>query len=580
VADGDAQTITVEQVQSLLGIFGRIASAREVLLPDGAGQFVAHVFEFCNATHAQVAVDAIGDRPGTGFSLHLFEGSGMAMPGRDGGVVQMRVATEGTSDRSESDGGEYVHAGQRHNHFSDALGMAMPMVHLQRPYLQLGSPPDRSFPLSSPSCRSMETADWSIPLSAPPCMWQNTNNQTTAHGGPFMAPRFSPQSFIPSHNSTDSTVQSSAPLPAGLSSDISMPMAAGALPAMTAWPGPMTTATYDAAHSMHVNPSTPSHKTKRRMDLVTAFDVNEAATGGPRARTTVMVRNIPCRWSADDFLSVLQPVIGQEWDLLYMPCKTSEVANSGYAFLNFKTSQSTLHLYNAMHGRHWPNTRSGKVCEIRYARIQGRQLLSHLGSNDKGAATAFRGHLAYPSAGQIIVHGPDTMRRPPAAADVFGSMPLTSWPGTGSSGPLTAWPAHSAAMQHRGGPFGLGRQHHRSGLPQFCGQEVNMQQVSSHTEPPYSSMFSGHAMQQYASGFDGDGSNVGAAADVGGGGGIGQCAPLMGIHGGIGGLGIHGGCRRAFTEDGSEHGPGSRLRPPVTLPACLPAVRACRCCHA
>lgn len=77
--------------------------------------------------------------------------------------------------------------------------------------------------------------------------------------------------------------------------------------------------------------------------------------------------------------------------------------------MNFKTASDTLNLYAAMHGRSWPNTRSSKICEIRYARIQGRHLLSHLFASDTQGApsAAFRGYLAFPAHGSVVVHGPE-----------------------------------------------------------------------------------------------------------------------------------------------------------------------------
>lgn len=92
-----------------------------------------------------------------------------------------------------------------------------------------------------------------------------------------------------------------------------------------------------------------------------------------------------------------------------MPCKNSDVAHAGYAFMNFKSAPDTLNLYAVMHGRSWPNTRSSKICEIRYARIQGRHLLSHLFASDTQGApsAAFRGYLAFPAHGSVVVHGPE-----------------------------------------------------------------------------------------------------------------------------------------------------------------------------
>ena len=152
------------------------------------------------------------------------------------------------------------------------------------------------------------------------------------------------------------------------------------------------------------------HPSDPAADFLTEFDPAEAAAGGPRARTTVMIRNIPCRWTAEDLLAVLSGFIRHSWDLLYMPCKNSDVAHAGYAFMNFRAPQDTLGLFNAMHGRCWPNTRSSKICEVRYARIQGRHLLTHLFSHGAPGSTAaaFRGYLAFPANGSVIVHGPNS----------------------------------------------------------------------------------------------------------------------------------------------------------------------------
>lgn len=163
-----------------------------------------------------------------------------------------------------------------------------------------------------------------------------------------------------------------------------------------------------------------------------------------RARTTVMIRNIPCRWTADDLLSVLSHVIDGTWDLLYMPCKNTAVANAGYAFMNFCSSQDTLRLYSAMHGHQWPHTRSGKICEIRYARIQGRQLLTHLNSSDPSGAAAFRGYLAYPSGGSVVIHGPNNAQ---PALPLHPGMPM----------PILSGPPTMDASQYaaQGAPYAL-----------------------------------------------------------------------------------------------------------------------------
>jgi RNA recognition motif 2 len=134
------------------------------------------------------------------------------------------------------------------------------------------------------------------------------------------------------------------------------------------------------------------------------FTASEALSGALNARTTLIIRRIPCRWALDKLLAVVQPVAGERWDVLYMPCKSFEAANAGFAFINFLTSAATLHLYKALHGKHWPGTRSNKVCEVRYARIQGQRLIEVLMQSSCGSSSA-RSYIGVQTGGRIVTRG-------------------------------------------------------------------------------------------------------------------------------------------------------------------------------
>ena len=49
----------------------------------------------------------------------------------------------------------------------------------------------------------------------------------------------------------------------------------------------------------------------------------------------------------------------------------------GYAFINLVNSADALRLFKEFNGRRWTCFRSGKVCAITYARIQGKQAWLH-----------------------------------------------------------------------------------------------------------------------------------------------------------------------------------------------------------
>lgn len=365
----EGESITVDSIRTMLTVFGSVASSRSIPMPSpsssptsaAAPHITVALFEFYSIHDAAAAVEAIGSRARSSFSLFLVASDGTLLSPADPRFPARLTV------RSSSAGESSIPSFS-----SDRAGSTSAAVAA----------------MGHPSTGVGQLADDSQEHPHPPLPHSHSLPDNNAFGQlPYPAFNSAPRSFP----------QPPMPQPYG-----AQPWLPGVPPHMhPPLPGPLNMP--PGARTMHA-----AQRPGRQADFLTSFDPNEAAVGGPRARTTVMIRNIPCRWSAEDLLSVLAHVIEGSWDLLYMPCKTAEVANAGYAFMNFCSSQDTLRLFNAMHGRQWPHTRSGKICEIRYARIQGRQLLTHLNSGDSLNASAFRGYLAYPSGGSIVVHGPDS----------------------------------------------------------------------------------------------------------------------------------------------------------------------------
>lgn len=104
------------------------------------------------------------------------------------------------------------------------------------------------------------------------------------------------------------------------------------------------------------------------------FDEAEAESG--QGRTTLMVRNIPNKYSQDQMVSILKNV-GFEgmYDFLYLPVDFRNKCNLGYAFINMCTSPATSRLHRAFHMRRWDEQSSRKICEVTFARVQGRDAL-------------------------------------------------------------------------------------------------------------------------------------------------------------------------------------------------------------
>lgn len=95
--------------------------------------------------------------------------------------------------------------------------------------------------------------------------------------------------------------------------------------------------------------------------------------------TTIMIRNIPCRFKKE---AILQDVdsFGFEgcYDYFYLPQDRRRKSNLGYAFLNFKDSEHAVRFAEKFRGHRF-NSRSEKTADVTVASIQGFQNnLAHL----------------------------------------------------------------------------------------------------------------------------------------------------------------------------------------------------------
>lgn len=100
-----------------------------------------------------------------------------------------------------------------------------------------------------------------------------------------------------------------------------------------------------------------------------AFDRKSAALD---PRTTLMVRNIPNKYTQWAVLDELDEKFKGRCDFFYLPIDFTNKCNVGYAFVNMTESVDAVAFHGAFDGRRWTCFRSGKVSAITYARIQGK----------------------------------------------------------------------------------------------------------------------------------------------------------------------------------------------------------------
>jgi len=115
---------------------------------------------------------------------------------------------------------------------------------------------------------------------------------------------------------------------------------------------------------------------------------DNGANGTGDVKTTVMVRNIPNKYTQEIMLSLLEEAgLNGSFDFFYLPIDFRNRCGLGYAFLNFLSHADAVEAYNHFHNRRWDEFNSKKVCEVTYARVQGRDNLVQHFKNAKFPST-------------------------------------------------------------------------------------------------------------------------------------------------------------------------------------------------
>jgi RNA recognition motif-containing protein len=90
------------------------------------------------------------------------------------------------------------------------------------------------------------------------------------------------------------------------------------------------------------------------------------------AITTLMIRGIPCSFSQEELLSVVDSAgLAGKYDFFYMPRAGKTTSNLGYAFINFVQSTHAWTCAYTFNDVRLDPSRSTKVCSVTVADIQG-----------------------------------------------------------------------------------------------------------------------------------------------------------------------------------------------------------------
>ncbi|KAG6527759.1 hypothetical protein ZIOFF_009886 [Zingiber officinale] len=96
---------------------------------------------------------------------------------------------------------------------------------------------------------------------------------------------------------------------------------------------------------------------------------------GEDPRTTLMLKNIPNKYTSKMLLAAIDELHRGTYDFFYLPIDFKNKCNVGYAFMNMTKPQHIISFYQSFNGKKWEKFNSEKVASLAYARIQGKSAL-------------------------------------------------------------------------------------------------------------------------------------------------------------------------------------------------------------
>ncbi|XP_019194150.1 PREDICTED: protein MEI2-like 2 [Ipomoea nil] len=101
----------------------------------------------------------------------------------------------------------------------------------------------------------------------------------------------------------------------------------------------------------------------------------EKILSGEDIRTTLMIKNIPNKYTSKMLLAAIDETHKNTYDFLYLPIDFKNKCNVGYAFINMVSPSHIISFYEVFNGKRWEKFNSEKVASLAYARIQGKTAL-------------------------------------------------------------------------------------------------------------------------------------------------------------------------------------------------------------
>ncbi|XP_044502057.1 protein MEI2-like 1 isoform X3 [Mangifera indica] len=118
------------------------------------------------------------------------------------------------------------------------------------------------------------------------------------------------------------------------------------------------------------NETNSNHADKKQYEL----DIDRILRGED-SRTTLMIKNIPNKYTSKMLLAAIDEHCRGTYDFIYLPIDFKNKCNVGYAFINMVDPRQIIPFHQAFSGKKWEKFNSEKVASLAYARIQGKAAL-------------------------------------------------------------------------------------------------------------------------------------------------------------------------------------------------------------
>ena len=115
-----------------------------------------------------------------------------------------------------------------------------------------------------------------------------------------------------------------------------------------------------------------SNSTNTNSTLSKKIVIDDIITGKEK-RTTLMLRNIPNKYTLSNLVEELNPSFWGKFDYINLPIDYDRKLNLGYAFINFVDPMHIILFYETYKLKKWTKYRSDKKMDMTYADKQGKK---------------------------------------------------------------------------------------------------------------------------------------------------------------------------------------------------------------